>query len=228
MTRFAIKSSVAMVIATVAFSDLCSAQQRATAAPAAPPTAAMPTGPLGLWIDHTGRGAVEIINCGNDLCGRIVWLQDPNDKNGRPLRDTLNEDASKRGKPICGLQVIGGVQKRVFLVHDIHRKKPELVNSRFAMSYLRGPLTREEIRSLGPEVSGTPEEKQGAAPAQSATTAAMPVPAAGAAPANAPAAAMAPSMPPPLPAPPWAAVLRSRSAATDESPPATRWWACRK
>ncbi len=44
--------------------------------------------------------------------------------------------------------LIAGVQKRVFLIHDIHRKRPELVHSRFVMSYLRGPITREEIRSL--------------------------------------------------------------------------------
>lgn len=71
-------------------------------------------GPYGLWIDHTGRGAVEISPCArpNELCGRIVWLQQPNDKQGKPLRDILNEDKTERGKPICGLQVIGGVKKQ--------------------------------------------------------------------------------------------------------------------
>ncbi|MGE3983238.1 MAG: ATP-binding protein [Dehalococcoidia bacterium] len=46
--------------------------------------------------------------------------------------------------------LIAGVQKRVFLVHDIHRKGPALVHSRFAMSYLRGPITRDEIERLTP------------------------------------------------------------------------------
>lgn len=34
--------------------------------------------PLGIWIDHTGRGAVEIITCGSAgaLCGKLVWLKD--------------------------------------------------------------------------------------------------------------------------------------------------------
>lgn len=50
--------------------------------------------------------------------------------------------------------LIAGVQKRVFLVHDIHRKRPELVHSRFAMSYLRGPLTRDELRGLDEDVVG--------------------------------------------------------------------------
>jgi hypothetical protein len=55
--------------------------------------------------------------------------------------------------------LIAGVDKRVFLIHDIHRPAPELVHSRWAMSYLRGPLTREEIRLLQPRaaVGSTPQ-----------------------------------------------------------------------
>lgn len=67
-------------------------------------------GPTGLWYDHTGRGAVEISQCGSGLCGHIVWLKNLNDKNGRPLVDILNGDSKKRNKPICGLQVIGGLK----------------------------------------------------------------------------------------------------------------------
>ncbi len=49
--------------------------------------------------------------------------------------------------------LIAGVQKRVFLVHDIHRKAPALMQTRWAMSYLRGPITKEEIRSLPGDVA---------------------------------------------------------------------------
>ncbi len=45
-------------------------------------------------------------------------------------------------------KLLGATRKRVFLLHDVHRKRPELVESRWAMSYLRGPLTREEISGL--------------------------------------------------------------------------------
>src|SRR4051812_22388082 len=49
--------------------------------------------PLGLWIDHTGRGGVEIKECnGNKLCGHIVWL-----------KDNKNLEA-------CGEQVLGDVK----------------------------------------------------------------------------------------------------------------------
>lgn len=87
------------------------------AAPAVPPPEA---GPQGIWIDHTGRGAVEITPCvagaapgtpeAANLCGRIVWMKDPNDPKGQPLRDTLNKNAARRGQTICGLQIIGDVK----------------------------------------------------------------------------------------------------------------------
>jgi hypothetical protein len=45
-------------------------------------------------------------------------------------------------------RLLGATKKRVFLLHDIHRSAPCLLNSRWALSYLRGPLTREEIARL--------------------------------------------------------------------------------
>ncbi|MGF1649154.1 MAG: DUF2147 domain-containing protein [Hyphomicrobiaceae bacterium] len=64
----------------------------------------------GVWIDDTGQGAVEIARCGRSLCGTIVWLRDPLQKNGQPLVDALNTDPRQRRRPICGLQVIGGLE----------------------------------------------------------------------------------------------------------------------
>lgn len=77
---------------------------------ATPPPAA--SGPTGLWIDHTGRGAVEILQCAEALCGRIVWLKEPNDKAGQPLRDDKNEDPARRAQTICGLQILGSLQRQ--------------------------------------------------------------------------------------------------------------------
>jgi uncharacterized protein (DUF2147 family) len=54
--------------------------------------------PAGVWIDHTGQGAVEIAPCGNRLCGRVVWLKDP-------------EHKSRSGKRICGAQILGDLRK---------------------------------------------------------------------------------------------------------------------
>src|SRR5215470_11586135 len=51
------------------------------------------SGPTGVWIDHTGRGAVEITDCAGALCGRIVWLKDA------------------ANKSVCGKQVIGSAKR---------------------------------------------------------------------------------------------------------------------
>jgi Helicase HerA, central domain len=45
-------------------------------------------------------------------------------------------------------KLLAATRKRVFLLHDVHRAKPCLLHSRWAMSYLRGPLTRDEISRL--------------------------------------------------------------------------------
>ncbi len=66
----------------------------------------------GVWIDETGKGAIEISPCGPKLCGRIIWLQDAKDAKGRPLVDDLNVTENRRGKPICGLQVLGALERQ--------------------------------------------------------------------------------------------------------------------
>jgi hypothetical protein len=45
-------------------------------------------------------------------------------------------------------QVLSGLAKRQFLLHNIHAPRPVVVQSRFAMSYLRGPLTKSQIAQL--------------------------------------------------------------------------------
>lgn len=72
------------------------------AAQAAPPE-------IGLWYDDSGKGAVQISPCGDQLCGHIVWLQDPNNSSGKPLRDIYNPEAQLRNRPICGIQVLGNL-----------------------------------------------------------------------------------------------------------------------
>jgi len=63
----------------------------------------------GIWYDDTGKGAVKIEACGNKLCGRIYWLKELLNAEGKPLRDKHNPNEGQRNRPICGLQVIGGL-----------------------------------------------------------------------------------------------------------------------
>jgi hypothetical protein len=91
-------------------------------------------------------------------------------------------------------RLLGGLGKRVFLLHDVHAPGgPALFHTRWALSYLRGPLTREQVRSLG---------FAAAAPAAAPVPAPVPGAAAAVLPAAAPTPAPSPSAPvPPAPAP---------------------------
>jgi hypothetical protein len=45
-------------------------------------------------------------------------------------------------------QVLAGLSNRIFLLNNTHEDAPEVFETRWAMSYLRGPLTRVQIKSL--------------------------------------------------------------------------------
>ncbi len=45
-------------------------------------------------------------------------------------------------------QIIAGLGSRVFLMNNTHDDRPQIFQSRWAMSYLRGPLTRDQIKVL--------------------------------------------------------------------------------
>lgn len=49
-------------------------------------------------------------------------------------------------------KLVGNLPPRVFVLSDVRDDRPVVFKSRQAMSYLRGPLTREEIRQLSPRV----------------------------------------------------------------------------
>jgi hypothetical protein len=55
--------------------------------------------------------------------------------------------------------LISGLDKRVFLLHNVHEDAPITFRTRWAMSYLRGPLTRDQVADLmegrDPEAPGT-------------------------------------------------------------------------
>ena len=68
-------------------------------------------------------------------------------------------------------KTISGLDKRQFLLHNTHEPEPILFTTRWALSYLRGPLTREQISTLStctaPAPSGTapaPGQEEATAP----------------------------------------------------------------
>jgi hypothetical protein len=63
--------------------------------------------------------------------------------------------------------LISGLGKRQFLLHNTREKQPILFGTRFAMSYMRGPLTLPEIAGL---TADDPRREEKAAPAAAEAT----------------------------------------------------------
>ncbi len=63
----------------------------------------------GLWLTEEGQSQIEIFQkAGNSFYGRIVWLDEPLDDNGRPKLDKENSDRALRRRPIMGLEILEG------------------------------------------------------------------------------------------------------------------------
>ena len=131
-------------------------------------------------IDYKG-----LANMGLWAIGRLQTPQDQA-RVASGIREALEASGSEDLETL-----IGNARKRVFLIHDVHRKEPVLIHSRWAMSYLRGPLTRDEIRRLR-DSGSLLSPAAGQSPAAPASTMATP-PAGGAA--ATPAPSIAPAIP---------------------------------
>jgi len=65
--------------------------------------------PEGVWLSSNKRIHVEIAPCGDRLCGKVVWLKNPNDEAGDPRSDHKNPDRGQRRRPVMGMTVIQGL-----------------------------------------------------------------------------------------------------------------------
>jgi hypothetical protein len=61
-------------------------------------------------------------------------------------------------------RILSAVEKRVFLLHNIHDVKPVVFETRWVMSYLRGPLMRHELGRLVSESSSARVAPEAAKP----------------------------------------------------------------
>ncbi|HET6804208.1 MAG TPA: DUF2147 domain-containing protein [Frateuria sp.] len=64
--------------------------------------------PQGVWLMDS-KVAVQIFDCSNLLCGRILWLQIPRDPQGQLDRDKNNPDPTLRPRRLCGLTILWGL-----------------------------------------------------------------------------------------------------------------------
>jgi len=107
-------------------------------------------------VDLDYRG---LSNTGTWFIGR---LQTERDK----MRVMEGLEGASGGQPFdkdAMEKTIAGLGKRVFLLHSVHEPAPVTFETRWTMSYLAGPMTREQIRSLHAQ-SASSRTATGAAP----------------------------------------------------------------
>jgi uncharacterized protein (DUF2147 family)/peptidoglycan/LPS O-acetylase OafA/YrhL len=68
--------------------------------------------PVGVWYAEGGAAKVAIEPCGEELCGRVVWLRSPYDDDGCDLRDRRNPDPTLRARKVEGLEILRGLTWR--------------------------------------------------------------------------------------------------------------------
>ena len=73
------------------------------------PSYASAADPSGFWAKDDGTAKMEVKKCGRGICSKIVWLRDPSDSRGNPLRDARNENISMRDRPIMGLPLFSNM-----------------------------------------------------------------------------------------------------------------------
>ncbi len=61
---------------------------------------------LGKWVNPSGEGQIEIYKRGEKFFGKLVWIKEPNDDNGKPKTDDKNPNESLRNKPVLGLEIL--------------------------------------------------------------------------------------------------------------------------
>ncbi|HSJ54752.1 MAG TPA: hypothetical protein VLC52_13510 [Anaerolineae bacterium] len=131
--------------------------------------------------------------------GLILATQNPVDLDYKALsnagtwligRMQADRDKQRLLDGLEGVQVRGGTSRtafdhmisalgsRVFLLHNVHAGDPAVFTTRWAMSYLRGPLTRDQVRTLmaGAALAAAPSTAPAVRPRQAAAATASPAP----------------------------------------------------
>jgi hypothetical protein len=90
-------------------------------------------------IDYKG-----LSNAGTWFIGK---LQTERDKL-RVLEGLNGAIAEAGGQQLDFDKIITGLSSRVFLMHNVHEAAPVVYHTRWAMSYLRGPMTRPQLKAL--------------------------------------------------------------------------------
>ena len=113
-------------------------------------------------VDYKG-----LSNAGTWFIGKLQTDQDKN-----RLLDGLESAAGGVSRGIFD-KLISSLGKRVFVLHNVHSKAPELLQTRWVMNFLAGPITRTQIPALNQLANADaslPTQGQPASPSSTVST----------------------------------------------------------
>ena len=90
-------------------------------------------------LDYKG-----LANTGTWFIGRLQTERRQAARAGRPGRGRRRRQL-RSGRME---RILAGLGKRVFLMNNVHENAPAIFQTRWTLSYLRGPMTREHIKAL--------------------------------------------------------------------------------
>ena len=105
---------------------------------------------FGLGVLLTTQNPVDLdykalSNAGTWFVGKLQTEQDKS----RLLDGLESVDAGKSGFKRSDVdKLISSLDKRVFLLHNVHERGQQIFMTRWAMAYLRGPITRTKLREV--------------------------------------------------------------------------------
>jgi uncharacterized protein (DUF2147 family) len=58
---------------------------------------------LGVWVNGSGKGHIQIFKDEGKYYGKIIWLHKPNDETGKPKIDKNNPNKNLQARPLLGM-----------------------------------------------------------------------------------------------------------------------------
>jgi len=66
----------------------------------------------GYWLTENGKAIIQIEECDDGVCGRMAWMANPLDGQGKRKLDVNNSDSALASRTICGLPMVGGMERK--------------------------------------------------------------------------------------------------------------------
>lgn len=63
---------------------------------------------IGKWMNKDKEAHIQIFKKDGKYFGKLVWLKNPNDEQGKPKKDVKNPSESLRNQSLYGLEILKG------------------------------------------------------------------------------------------------------------------------